>query len=281
MARVTTIIMAVFLLGPIFVPLLGEALIRVAPWPIIFWFAAGLAVVGAVWCMSFGETLAEENRRPLEFSQLRMALGVVVRTRSTLGYVLANMMFSGAFFIFLGSSQPVFDQVYDRSSQFAVLFSLTGVITIPALLINNKLIDRFGARRMSLVNCSISAVLAAVAIVPTLALEGQPPFWLWYWWVVVVAGMLTLATPSLTALALEPMGDLAGTASSLIFFTSFAFGAGLAALFDRLVDMTVTPFVVGFSLYTAIGLPLLWWAGSERRPVDTVTDAALFKGAEL
>jgi len=261
MARVTTIIMAVFLLGPIFVPLAGELIIRVAPWQVVFWLAAGLAVVGAAWCLSFGETLAPENRRPLEFRPLLDALRHVVRTRITLGHLLANVMFSGAFFIFLGSAQPVFDQVYDRSSQFAVLFALSGLVTIPALLLNNRLIKSFGARRMSVLAAGGSTVLAALALIPTFATDGRPNFWLWYCWLVFAAGLLTVATPAFTALALEPMGELAGTASSLMYFTSFAFGAGLAALFDARVEDTITPFVVGFSLYTAIGFVLLLWAG--------------------
>lgn len=261
MARVTTIIMAVFLLGPVFVPLLGDLLIRVAPWQIIFWFAAALAVIGAIWCIRFGETLREENRRPLQFSELGQAIAVVSRTRVTLGHLLANTFLSGAFFIFLGSAQPVFDQVYDRSSQFALLFALSGLLAIPALLANDRLINLFGARRMSMLACGGSALVSLAAIVPTVALDGRPTFWFWYSWLVLAAGLLTVATPALTALALEPMGELAGTAASLLYFTSFAFGAALAAVFDARVETTVTPFVVGFAVYTAIGFGFLWWAG--------------------
>lgn len=262
MARITTIMMAVFLLGPIFVPLLGDLMIRVAPWPVIFWFAASLAVIGAVWCARFGETLADENRRPLQLGQIWVGVKVVVRTRVTVGHMVANVFLTGAFFMFLGSSQPMFDQVFDRSSQFAVFFALTGAITVPFLILNNRLIAKFGARRMSLMACSGSTLLAVAAVIPTLIMDGRPNFWVWYPWLVCITGLLTLATPSITALALEPMGELAGTASSLLFFSGFAFGAVLAALFDRLVEDTVTPFVVGFALYTSIGLAWLWWAGS-------------------
>ncbi len=270
MARVTTIIMAVFLLGPIFVPLLGELIIRVAPWQTVFWFAAVLAIVAATWCVRFGETLAPENQRPLEFRKLGDALMQVIRTRVTLGHLLANVFLSGAFFIFLGSSQPVFDQVYDRASQFAFLFALSGLASVPALLANNRLISRFGARRMSVAATAASTVLAAVAIVPTLVTDGQPPFWLWYGWLVVATGLLTVATPAFTALALEPMGELAGTASSLMYFTSFAFGAALAAVFDLQVETTVTPFMVGFSLYTVVGFAVLLWAGPPLRSAPKV-----------
>lgn len=261
MARITTIMMAVFLLGPIFVPLLGDLIIRVAPWQVIFWFAAGLAVIGALWCARFGETLAPENQRPLQLGKIWQGIKVVVRTRVTFGHMLANIFLTGAFFIFLGSSQPVFDQVYDRSSQFAVFFALTGALTVGPLILNNRFIKRYGARRMSMIACASAATLALAGVIPTLLLDGRPSFWLWYPWLVLVTSSLTLATPSITALALEPMGELAGTASSLLFFSGFAFGAVLAALFDRLVEDTVTPFVLGFALYGSIGFCFLWWAG--------------------
>ena len=225
MARITTIMMAVFLLGPIFVPLLGEVMIRVAPWQTIFWFAAVLAAIGAAWCVRFGETLPVENRRPLELGQIWLAVKAVVRTRVTIGHMLANVFLTGAFFIFLGSSQPVFDQVFDRSSQFALFFALIGAFAIPPLVANNRFIDRFGSRRMSVLSCALATVLSLAAIVPVLMTDGRPNFWLWFVWLVFVTSSLTVTTPAITALALEPMGALAGTASSLLFFSGFAFGA--------------------------------------------------------
>ncbi len=261
MARITTIMMAVFLLGPIFVPLIGEVIIRVAPWQIIFWFAAALSVIGAGWCIQFGETLDEDKRRPLELGQIWLAVKIVARTRVTIGHMLANVFLTGAFFIFLGSSQPVFDQVFDRSSQFAVFFAMIGAFTVPPLILNNRLIERYGSRRMSLLACATSMSLALIAVIPVLLTDGRPNFWLFFIWLVFVTSSLTVATPAITALALEPMGKLAGTASSLLFFSGFAFGALLAALFDRLVQDTVTPFVLGYALYTTIGFSFLWWAG--------------------
>lgn len=260
MARITTIMMAVFLLGPVIIPLVGEYMIRVAPWEVVFWFAASLAILGAIWTIRFGETLPVEKRRPLEFRSIVDSARVVVRTRVTLGHMLANVFLSGAFFIFLGSSQPVFDQVYDRSSQFAFLFAMTGLFTVPLLLGNDRLIGRFGARRMSVLCVAAATTLSTTGVLVALSTDGRPTFWLWYAWLVLATSMLTLGSPALTALALEPMGELAGTASSLLYFSGFAFGAGLAAIFDAMVDTTVTPFVLGFAVYTAIGFGFLLWA---------------------
>ena len=267
MARVTTIMMAVFLLGPIFIPLLGDLMISVAPWQSIFWFAAVLAIAGAFWTIRFGETLPEESRRSLDYSSLVIALNQIGRTRVTLGHMIANVFFSGAFFIFLGSSQPVFDQVFDRSSQFARLFALIGALTIPPLLLNNTLIGRFGARRMSILAGSASVSLSVGAALGILVLDVQLTFWVWFGWLALTSSMITVASPALSALALEPMGELAGTASSLLYFSGFAFGAGLAAVFDAQIDNTVTPMVLGFAIYTSLGLISMWWAGTARLPI--------------
>lgn len=159
----------------------------------------------------------------------------------------------------------MFDQVYGRSSQFALGFAVVGALTVPVLLLNNRLIERHGSRRMSMIACAVSTTLSLAAIVPTMLADGRPSFWLWYAWLIAATGSLTVATPPITAMALEPMGELAGTASSLHFFCGFAFGGALAAIFDSLVEATVTPFVIGFALYTTIGFALLTWAGRGAR----------------
>ena len=86
---------------------------------------------------------------------------------------------------------------------------------------------------------------------------------MWFCWVTVAASFITLTTPPMYALALDPMGDLAGTVSALLYFTGFAAGSGLAALFDSRIDDSVTPFVAGFALYGATALVFQLWARPE------------------
>jgi len=264
MARVTTIMMAVFLIGPVFTPLIGQGLLSFGDWPIVFWFCTGLGVVAALATVWFGETLPKERRRPADFSKLVEALGVIVRTRSTLGYLLANVFWSGAFFIFLGSAQPVFDRVYGREDAFAFYFAAIGVWTIPLLLANNQIIKRLGARRTSLSTAGVAVAVGIVGLV-VVGVVDTPGFWFWYLWVAAGSSFITLTTPTMYALALEPMGDLAGTVSSLLYFSGFAFGSGLAALVDARIDTAIAPFIVGFSIYCFIGFAFQRWAAGDTR----------------
>lgn len=263
MARVTTIMMAVFLLGPIFIPLVGEALLAVGPWQLVFWFATVLGAIAVVTAVGFGETLPPERRRPLQSREFADAVRLILATRVTLGHILANVFWSAAFFIFLGSSQPVFDRIFGRADQFAFLFAAIGAWTIPLLLVNNRLIERIGSRRTSLATAGVAAFVSVLGLVWLTMVEDDPSFWLWFGWVTVAASFITLTTPPMYALALDPMGDLAGTVSALLYFTGFAAGSGLAALFDALIDDSVTPFVAGFALYGAIALVFQLWARPE------------------
>jgi DHA1 family bicyclomycin/chloramphenicol resistance-like MFS transporter len=262
MARVTTIMMAVFLIGPVFTPLIGQGLLSVGDWPLVFWFCAAIGVLALVATVWFGETLPPERRRPLELGQFALALKRIARTRVTLGHLIANVFWSAAFFIFLQSSAPVFERVFNREDDFAFYFAALGVWTIPLLLTNNRLIDRLGARRTSLLTASVSIGACAVGTVMVLAMDA-PGFWAWYVWLAFASSFITLTSPPIVALALDPMGDLAGTVSSLLFFTGFAIGSVLAAIVDVFIDNTVTPFVIGFSFYAAIGFCFQVWAGGD------------------
>ncbi len=266
MARITTIVMAVFLLGPVFIPLVGEVLLSFASWQIVFWFSALIAIGGLVWSQRFGETLPPEHRRQLQVAPIAQACVAVVKTRVTAGLILSNTLFSGAFFIFLGSTQPIFERIYGREDQFAWLFALAGLLTIPGLAAMHFLIGRFGAIRMVRMTATIAVAVTIAGVVIFRAADGIPDFWTWYLWLVIAAATLTLTAPALQAIALEPMGTQAGTASSLLNFASFAGGAGLAAIFDAQIDGTVTPMAIGFALYNAIGLAIMMWSLRGAKP---------------
>ncbi len=161
MARVITIVTAVFLLGPIFVPIIGAGILLFAPWQGVFVTALLASAAAVVWTLKFGETLDPALRRPLQFRPLVDALRLVVTTRTTIGHIGAQTLASAAFFIWLGSAQPIIDDIYDRGSQFAFWFAASGVVVALALLVNGPMIDRFGARRV--------AVTISLAFVATCA----------------------------------------------------------------------------------------------------------------
>ena len=261
MARVVTIVTAVFMIGPIFVPLIGQAILTVAPWPAVFLAAAGLALAAMVWSVWFGESLDPDHRRPLRARPLWEAARVVARTRSTAGHIAAQTFTGGAFFVFLGSSQPVIDRIYGREEQFALFFGAGGAIMVAALLANNRLIERDGARARALRISDLLVAVTAGGVVVTLATDGRPSIWIWFAGIAAANACITTLTPMCSALALQPMGALAGTASSILGVVAFGGGALLAAVVDARIDETVTPMAIGYFVYAVIAALFLRWAG--------------------
>lgn len=262
MARVISIMMAVFLIGPVFIPLAADQILKYSRWPILFWVAAAMAAFGIGFTLWFGETLSPQLRQPLSFKRFGKALQQITKTRITLAMILANMVNSAAFFVFLGSTQPVVSRIYDRGEQFAQLFALSGAISIIPLLLNNGLIDRYGADRMALIWIGISEVFAIAGLILAWSTGGVPPFWLWFGWLTAIATTMTLSTPSFSSLALEPMGSLAGTVASILYGAGFAGGALIAAIFEVRIKDDVTYFNLAFALCLTVTLAIYLWSGA-------------------
>lgn len=257
MARVVTLVMAVFLIGPILVPFAGTAILQFGSWRWIFVASGLLAALAFALTGWFGETLPPGARRPLQFQPLLEAARTVMGHPVTMAYMAAQTLAQGAFLIYLGSSAPILDDIYDRGDQFAWWFGLSGVGMAITLLINNRLIQRFGAVTV-IGRAAVAMVLcSALGLAATLGADGVPAFGVWFAWVCAVNALQTMVTPMANSLALEPMGEVAGTASAIIGFVTMAGGAALAAIVDARIHLTVTPMVAANLVYGIASLGLV------------------------
>ena len=254
MARVVSLFSAVFLLGPIFAPFVGEAILLAGSWRTVYGSALVLAAIALFWAARFGETLAVEHRRELQLAPLLDAFRAVATTRVTAWLMLAQAFFGGAFFVWLGSAQPILDNVYGRDSQFTLFFGASGIGMALALLFNRRLIDRFGTRTMVMRAAAAFVVATVIGLALTLQADGVPSVWLWFGWAFAANAMSMIMSPMTGALALEPMADKAGVAAAILGVAQLGVGAGLAAIVDAQIDSTVTPMLVGALVYGSLGL---------------------------
>lgn len=254
MAQVMSLIQAVFFLGPVAGPLLGAGLVAVGGWRLIMAFGVMVAVVTAAWSTRLAETLPPERRRPLGLRSITSGFRLVVSSRVTFLLGLSLTFVSGAFFSFLSSSELVFADVFDRGSLFVPYFSTMAVLLGGFSFGVNRLLRTMPAQWLTLTAGAALVVLAAARLVLAQANGGVPPFVPW----LVLFSLSNLCViaifPSLNSLALEPMGDLAGTAASVLGFLSSVGGAALATFTDRSLTGTVTPLAVAYLGYGLISL---------------------------
>lgn len=266
MAKRMSLILAVFIVVPVFAPALGALIVAVAPWRWVFWacvvFVAGIAA----WALRIPETLDPANRMDSGAADILRAVRTVVGNRQTMGYMLALTVSFGAFVSYLASSELILSDVFDRANLFPVFFGLLAAVMGAAMLSNSRIVDRFGVR--STVRRALIAyvVAAGMLLIVALTTNGAPPLWLFTVLLAAVLIMHGLLIPNANALAMDPMGSVAGTASSVIGFISTGFGAALGAVIDRAYNGTVTPLAVGFLISAVVALLLTTWA--DRDPHD-------------
>ena len=90
--------------------------------------------------------------------------------------------------------------------------------------------------------------------------DGLPPFIVWLALFSLANYCHTAFFPTGISLALEPMGALAGTAASVIVFSTSMLGSLLASFTDRAIDDTVMPISVAYFAYSSIALICQLWA---------------------
>ena len=260
MARVMTLIQAVFFIAPIVAPVLGKGLVVIGSWRWVMAFGVLTGLVALVWSSRLDETLDPAHRRSLRLGPVVAGFRAVVSNRTSLGYTLMVTFGFGAFLAYLGSTELIFGDVYDRSSWFVPYFSVAGVLAAAVALTSNRVLHRVEARQMVLgAGIAFTASSAALFAV-TVAADGLPPFGVWLALFTLCNAVHVAVFPSGVSLALEPMGEMAGTAASTLGVSTWMLGSLLASFTDRAIDGSVMPIGVAYLTYTAIALAAQLWA---------------------
>jgi DHA1 family bicyclomycin/chloramphenicol resistance-like MFS transporter len=267
MARVMSLAMVVFLVVPIVAPSIGQAIILVAPWPWIFGVLAIFGSVLLVWVtLRLPETLHPQNRLPIRFGRVARAFGATLSNRHAVGYMMAMCLVLGGLFGFINSAQQVFVEVFDVGLFFPTLFALIAGAMAVASVVNARIVGRIGMRRVS--HAALLGYMVIVLTHAAVALAGLETI---YSFTLLQAAMMFcfgLMAPNFGAMAMEPLGHVAGTAASVQGFVTTVGGALLGFYVGQHYDGTVVPLTLGFAGFglLAFGVVLLTERGKLFRP---------------
>ena len=259
MARVMSLSFLVFLGVPILAPTLGQLILTVAPWP---WIFGVLALAGAafmVWAaLRLPETLAVDDRRPIHFGRIAAAFGEALTDRHSLGYTLAMTAMTGSLFGFINSSQQIFFDVFAEPRLFTVFFGLMAGGVAVASLLNAKLVERLGSRLIS--HTALLGFIVMGVIHSAVILTGHETIWTF----AVLQGLTMfcfgLIAGNFGAMAMEPMGHIAGTASSAQGFISTTVGSTLGFLIGQQFNGSVAPLALGVTACGVLALVAVLFA---------------------
>ena len=259
MARIMSYIMSIFIMVPAAAPLIGQGIITLAHWRAIFGLFLVMAIVTLLWfAVRQSETLAKDKRVP--FSLKRIARGIIEVCRHPVaaGYTLVAGLVFGALIGFLVSIQQVFQDIYGKPDQFAGYFAVLACCIGAASLLNGRLVMRFGMQRLSNYALRSFTVLSAGMLAIVLAHDGIAPFWQFMTGFGVMFFCLGIVFGNLNALAMEPMGHMAGLASAVIGSITTFCSMVLGGLIGYAYDKTEIPLMAGYTTYGIAALLVVW-----------------------
>ena len=177
-----------------------------------------------------------------------------------MGLTVAQTATFALFASYLATSELFIGDVFGLSAWFPVIFGATALVMGAGMIVNPRMLDRFGLRRW--LRLVLSGYLAATLLLAGIALAtgGQPPFWLFLVGLLPVLLAQGFVTPNLNSAAMMPMGHIAGTAAAVIGSISTLGGAAIGAAIDRAYDGTILPFAVAGVLIGLVGYACYRWA---------------------
>jgi DHA1 family bicyclomycin/chloramphenicol resistance-like MFS transporter len=264
MSRAMSFIMAVFILVPIIAPSLGALVAAAGSWRWVFGVCAVLVGVMALWGTRLEESLDPAHRRELRLSRIWEAARMVFSNRLTMSYTLALTALFGVFISYLGSSEIIFGEVFGMVEEFPVIFGGVAAVMGGAMLANAFVVRRFGTRRMAHGVLMMYMVGALVFLGVAIATDGRPPLPVFLIALVVMLSCHALLIPNFNTIAMDPMKEIAGTASAVIGTLSTAGGALLGAVLDRSFDGTILPLAMGFTVLGFLAFSLVLYAEEGR-----------------
>jgi len=255
MAEVMSLIMMVFMIVPIIAPGTGQVVLFFGNWHLIFAFIAVVGIVVTWWvARRLPETLHPEDVRPFTASSVLAGFMIVLTNRVALCYTLASTFILGALFGFINSAEQVYNQIYGLGVWFPVAFAAVAVFMSLSAFLNSRLVGRFGMRRLSH-GALLGFIITTLLWLLIQVLGPQPmPFALFLCLFALTMFQFGWIASNFNSLAMEPLGHVAGTASSVLGFMGTVGGAAIGAAIGQSYNGTALPMIAGFFGVSVVGL---------------------------
>lgn len=260
MARLMSFAMTVFILVPMIAPSIGQGILSVASWRGIFGAFIVFALVTVIWfALRIPETLAPENRIPFSLRRIWQSILEIIKIRPALGYTLAGGLVQGVFIGYLNSSQQIFQEQYALGDLFPIYFAVISLSLGMASLLNARLVMHYGMRKLVRWSLGIIFGLAVVFFAIAIALDGHPPLWVLMVYLMVSFFCIGILFGNINALAMQPLGHLAGVGSAVVGSLSTFISTLLGTVIGQNYNGTILPLVIGMAVLAGLSIFVVRW----------------------
>jgi DHA1 family bicyclomycin/chloramphenicol resistance-like MFS transporter len=272
MARMMSLIFVIFLMVPAVAPSIGEAILQIGNWRAIFGAGAVLGVVMGLWVfVRLPESLSEANRQPIRPRTIAANMGRALALPSTAGYVIGSALVFGALFGFINSSQQLITETFGAGDIFPMVFAICAGSMALASWSNSRIVERFGARRVSHSALFVFIVVSAAQVM--FAFQPDESLWVFVPLMAINMALLGFIGSNFGAIAMNPFFAIAGAASSAHGFVRMTTAALLGGAIGYAYDGTARPLALALLASGLTCLVLVLW--SEKGKLFGPSDAEM------
>ena len=260
MAQVMSLAMAIFVLVPALAPSIGQLLFINFGWRSIYMAFIAFALIGLLWLnLRQPETLLFEQRKKLSSTEFLSAFKVVITNTAVVKYTVTLALGFGALFGYLNSAQQIFVDTLGAGMKFPMYFAIISILAAPASFLNAALVMKYGMKLLATIGFALQIIFAIITILiinqDFISME-----WLlviFISWSVIAFFLKGLYFGNLNALAMEPMGEIAGMASAIIGASATMLGILIAIPIGLAFNGTATPVLFGYITCSSLALILM------------------------
>ena len=258
MAKILSIVVMIFILVPVVAPTLGQFLMNHYNWEFIFTFNLLFGVLVMLWFwLRQPETLKDKYQIPYRLSIFKTGTIAFFKIKPAVIYTLLSGFITGSFMVYLSTSQQIFEKQYDLADEFPLIFASLAISVGLSTFMNSQLVVRFGMRKIVHISM-LSFVLISLVFIILFSSGNNPSIEVLIGFFALQFFTIGFLFGNLRALAMQPMGHIAGIGSALNGFISTVMAVPIANYIGGFVTDSVKPLFIGFLVTGLISLILFY-----------------------
>ncbi|MEC3908823.1 multidrug effflux MFS transporter [Tamlana sp. 2201CG12-4] len=245
MARAMSFVMVIYVLSPTISPILGKSILMVSNWRILFVVYIFFAIiVFLLFKKRMPETLTQEKQKRFTLKHIITATKEVFQNKISMSYIFILGLYSGVFITYLNLSQSIFEFQYHLEEQYPYYFAFLALSIGLASFVNGKLVHQLGMKRLT----KTAILNSVIVVIPILIISYLviPLFWVFVVFMFAQLFGYGLLIGNLSALAMQPLGHIAGLGASIIGAVSTLISVPLSIFIGNFYNDSVLPIVIGF-----------------------------------
>ena len=256
MAKIMSFVTAFFILVPIVAPAMGKFFLDHYGWEAIFYMQLVATLVVGVWFWRRQpETLRPEYKIKFSSHVFMDGFRELLRHRETMAFTIVSGLITGAFMVYLSSAQEVFEGQYGLADNFPFVFAGLAISIGLSTLLNGTMVVKLGMRRLAMIALTLFCTISIV-YVGLFWNSHNPGLWILITFLAMQFFTLGFIFGNLRAIAMEPIGHIAGIGAAITGFISTMISIPIATYIGSFIGDTILPLFVGFLVCGSISLSI-------------------------